>query len=262
MERIERVRHKVKRAEKHIHDLEAAVRRFIKTEPYKVGTQRHPQFPQFWQYIVIDVADICTDIPLICGDVLQTLRAALDHLAYQLVLASGKSPDGSREFRAIAFPISRTSEEYEASKHRKVQLMSENAIKAIDAVKPYKGGNDTIWRLSELNNIDKHRTLTAVGAAVVAIDALRDWGRSVPLFARLAHAGYQFIPAEKKICPLKRGDVLFEDLELHENLKFTFEIAFGEPEVAEAEPILESLKGTFDLVSNIISDFEPLLRRG
>ena len=43
--------------------------------------------------------------------------------------------------------------------------MRKDAVDAIDAIKPYKGGNDTLWRLHGLNNIDKHRLLITVGLA-------------------------------------------------------------------------------------------------
>ena len=41
---------------------------------------------------------------------------------------------------------------------------------AIDAVKPYKGGNDSLWRLHQLNLADKHRFLITVGSQLWSID--------------------------------------------------------------------------------------------
>ena len=44
------------------------------------------------------------------------------------------------------------------------------------------------------------------------------------------------------------------------DVTFAFEIAFGEPQVAEGEPLLETLQGMKDLVNNLISDFDPFLK--
>lgn len=44
------------------------------------------------------------------------------------------------------------------------------------------------------------------------------------------------------------------------DVTFAFEIAFGEPQVAEGEPLLETLQGMNDLVNNLISDFDPFLK--
>jgi hypothetical protein len=48
-------------------------------------------------------------------------------------------------------------------------------------------------------------------------------------------------------------------LELDEQVNFTFEIAFSEPQVAESEPLLETLQHLIDLVDNLIVSFKPLL---
>jgi hypothetical protein len=48
--------------------------------------------------------------------------------------------------------------------------MTQQAVAAIDALKPYKGGNDVLWQLHELNNVDKHRLILTVGSAVRSTD--------------------------------------------------------------------------------------------
>ena len=50
--------------------------------------------------------------------------------------------------------------------------MRQEAVKAIDRLKPYGGGNDFLWRLHGLNNIDRHRLLFTVGKDILFED---DW---------------------------------------------------------------------------------------
>ena len=114
----------------------------------------------------------------IAGDVVQNLRTALDHLANQLVWAGSGDPPSRR----VEFPIAKDSGTYEREKARKVEGMCPKAIKAIDALKPYKDGNDLLWKIHELNNIDKHRALFTVDSDCVMLD---DW---LPPFGYLLKA--------------------------------------------------------------------------
>src|SRR5260370_21429469 len=93
------------------------------------------------------------------GDVVHNLRSALDHLAHQLVLVG---TPGKEQTRRIEFPSARDLATYENTKGAKVVGMRQEAIEAIDALQPYKGGNDGLWRIHELDNIDKHRGLFTV----------------------------------------------------------------------------------------------------
>ncbi len=45
----------------------------------------------------------------------------------------------------------------------KLMGMRPAAVRAIDELKPYKGGNDQLWRIHELDIIDKHHALFTVG---------------------------------------------------------------------------------------------------
>src|SRR5712692_6108746 len=105
---------------------------------------------------------ISFDAVCLAGDIVHNLRAALDHLAQQLALL-GCPTLNDKELRQIEFPIAETLCKYEADKARKVKGMRPEAIEAIDRLRPYKDGNHALWRLHELDNIDKHRTLFTFG---------------------------------------------------------------------------------------------------
>jgi hypothetical protein len=92
------------------------------------------------------------------GDIVQNLRSALDHLAYQLLdVGDPKAPKNK-----VAFPIFKDAATYQTNKLRKVAGMRGSAIAAIDALQPYKGGNEKLWELHSLNNRDKHQLLFSV----------------------------------------------------------------------------------------------------
>ncbi len=251
---------KVKRAKQHIKDLQLVLKAFFDTDPYKVETKRDPETRKPIYYLT-SVAETPPEIAAITGEVLQSLRSALDYLAYQLV-ASGTGRDGP--FKWVEFPIFDSADEYESRKARKIQGMRKEAEEAIDAVKPYKGGNDTLWKLHKLNVVDKHRLLITVGSFFQSVDIgghmIHQMQRDMPdhqipslsAFFRVADTMY----------PLKAGDELFldaPDAEINQELKFRFGIALSEPVVVEGEPLIETLQQMVDLVDDLVPRFVPLL---
>jgi hypothetical protein len=275
-ERLARVRVKVERAKQHILDLNLRLKAFLNSNPYKVGTYRNPETRQL-TYFLTGVRNVPPQIGLVVGDVIQNLRSALDHLAFQLYMLGPGGQAGGAGSRTY-FPIADDSAKYKIEAPRKIKGLQPDAIKAIDAVQPYKGGNtdksDTLWRLEKMNNIDKHRLLIAIGSQYRSVDIGGDFARAYE--KGLAEASPEirgmFAPEEPKMAiflkpadrmwPLKAGDQLFidaPDAEVDENRQFRFEVAFGEPKIVEGEPIIETLQQMADLVDSLIVSFLPFL---
>lgn len=282
-QRIDLIRVKIARAYEHIEDLETRIKSFLKGEPYKVAVKPHPEFPNaLTHHYLASAKPLTTDIPLVAGEAIQQMRSALDHLAWNLV-EIGCARQGivlnKTERKRIGFPIIDTDlpAEYEASRKRKVKGMTQDAIDAIDETKPYKGGNDCLWRLNQLNNIDKHRFLITVGSAMAHFSAprflrrgmaghmLKEKGITVPPNVDLSTMlDFNIIPDEEwRKCPLEEGDELapgFDSiLDKNEEMHFTFDIVFYEPGVIECEPILPFLMQTLEYVNGLILSFKPLL---
>jgi hypothetical protein len=280
-ERFALILEKLKRAEKHIFNLEREIQAFLDSEPYKVGTKPNSQFPDVLPpvYYLASARVVPVKIALIAGDAIQNLRSSLDHLAWHLVdigQANLPAPLTESERKRIGFPITDTDSpaEYEASRRRKVKGMTQAAIDAIDKTKPYKGGNDALWKLSQLNNIDKHRLLITVGAhlahfamptilkRMMITTMAEKEGLRIDPNADISGVALNVVPDDRK-CPLKEGDellpVMRSFLEKNEEMKFTFDIVFNEPGVAECKPILPTLIQTFKYVADLIVSFKPLL---
>jgi hypothetical protein len=141
--------------------------------------------------------------------------------------------------------------------------MRQNAIDAIRALQPYGGGNgEDLWTFNRLNNIDKHRMIVTVGSMFTSVNV----GPTFMQQMRDAHPGRNFPdmdfflrPADN-LFPLKTGDKLYiTDGKENEKTNFTFQVAINEPEVIEGKPLLETLIGFRDRISNIVDGFKPLL---
>ena len=257
--RTELIHRKVKRAKHHIEELDRRIHEFFRggPHPYPVIREEDTETGDliFKLGKCIPIPD---DFPAIIGDVLQNLRTALDHLAWQLVIANGNKPiDGQ-----TGFPIAETAKKYEAMLDRKVQGMSQGAINRICAFKPYGGGNEDLWGLHELNNADKHRSLFVVGAAHTGVGI--DISKRFPEMNLPTPFRFIVKPADFS-WPLKDGKEIFRIFKkdrgpyLDENPTFTFQIAFGDSEVMKGEPLLPPLHQLADLIDAIIKSFDTLL---
>src|SRR5437016_9486326 len=146
---------KVKRADKHIRELQVELDAFYKKNADFLRREIDPESGDHI-FKIISVPEVPPMISVIAGDVLQNLRSALDHLVYRIVISSPLTT--SR--KEIYFPFGECAKDYMTSERRgKVEQASREAVKRIDALKPYKGGNDRLWQLARLNNVDKHRLL-------------------------------------------------------------------------------------------------------
>jgi hypothetical protein len=260
-DRLGGVEEKIKRAKKHIQDLDVAVKAFFATKPYVVEAKRDSKTRRPIYYLS-SVRDVPPEIAVIAGDTVQSLRSALDHLAYQLVLVGTGQPG---PFFYVYFPIFDSAEKYEAGKLGQVKGMRKDAIDAIDAIKPYNGGNDTLWRLHRLNQIDKHRLLIAAGSTFESVDIggdmikLLEKAAGEPL-GDFSEFSLHIRPADKMF-PLKAGDELFigaPDDEVDKNKQFTFQVSLNESGIVENEPILRALQDMIDLVDGLIPAFGVL----
>src|ERR1035441_6054941 len=91
---------KLERAKRHYAELETALAIFFATTPYKISTRRNDE--RKLVYYLSEVTDVPVELSLITGDVIQNLRSALDHLAYDLWVreANGQGRESRKIGRA------------------------------------------------------------------------------------------------------------------------------------------------------------------
>jgi hypothetical protein len=236
-ERLIPIQVKIERAKKHFSDFKEQAEAFREAYIHVIGAKENPQTGQALEYFprLLPVARF--EMLAIAGDVIHNLRSALDHLAQQLVEVG--SP-GAKPSRHTGFPIFGSANEYQGGKARKVEGMRKDAIELIDHVKPYKGGNDLIWRLHSANNVDKHRFLVTVA---------EDY-----LFEGDGFEGQYWRKANN---PLFRG--IFGP-EMNEQMQFSVPEALREAEVAKGYPLYEFLPQAVDAVECLVKSFRPVLQ--
>jgi hypothetical protein len=251
---LESVWLKIDRAKQHIENLEALIIAYHKSGPYHIITVDDPQTGRRIAKIGGEPAPIPYAIPLTLGDAAHAIRSSLDHFAWAAVPRPDKN---------TAFPLwnrGRSGKELRALLGGKVRGASRPLTQALYDLQPYEGGSEEyVWLVDYLDRIDKHRLLLTVGIAyqalifdpVVELREAADWTKSLPAFP------ISISPDERY--PVKNGLELFiadpEYFEKHkDDLKFRFEIAFGEPQTLVSEPIIQTLH-------RLLGEVETLLKR-
>jgi hypothetical protein len=194
------------------------------------------------------------------------MMSALDHLAYQIVCCD--TEDNPPNPNWIYFPIAEDSAKYEAKKHGKMEGACQGTFDAIDSLKPYKGGNDLIWTLYQLNNIEKHRLLLTVGSHATGINLGQYLAHNLrgtfPVGAVDAFESMNVFlnPADKGF-PLKAGfELLIGDVDEQPNPKqqFRFAVALNEAGVIDGKSVIETVNQFVKLVEGIVTTLTPRLK--
>ena len=146
---------KLNRAKEHINNLKVEFDAFLAKDPYKFSIK----YDEHRTHGTI-IVRVRAEAPILrwsvfIGDAIHNLRSALDHLVCQLVL-TGKSQIARQQF-----PIYRTAHAYNSSKRADVKGVCPRAEQIIDRLKPHGEGIKSYWRLSQVDNYDKHRLLIA-----------------------------------------------------------------------------------------------------
>lgn len=251
---------KLERAEKHVRDAEELIGGFLNLRPYTTGENSDPQSGQTIYYMS-RVEDVPAGIGIVVGDALNNLRGSLDHLAMQIHVAGGGSPDNHR----ISYPMANSRAEFSATFHGKIKITHKSTIDVLEKAESYQGGKGhVLWVLDKLNNIDKHRRINVIGTSFngfcvhpVVNKILREKVKANPSIIGTTPAGFWFRPEHDR-SPLKVGDKLYgcpSDSKLDEDVQFAFEIAFNEPSVGECKPVVLFLDKTAKRIQSLIDQF-------
>jgi hypothetical protein len=233
-DRARLIRVKIERAKKHVDDLEAAVVSLGEPSFNTISLEFEPGTGET-RLESRPLHIYGPDIPTIAGDAIHNLRCALDHLAFQLVTVGITFGEQRvKPWQDIQFPIFNSPGTYESRKARCVEGARKEAVDAIDRLKPYKGGNEPLWLLRQLDNTDKHSFILATGEDVIVGGV-----------------------------PLKTYEPYFTSIGIpkdDEDVNLTSDTRLVEPAVGRANALLPTLHKLTQLVSKIVMEFQPLLQ--
>lgn len=191
----------------------------------------------------VAIPEIDTHLNTLIGEFLHNLRSGLDHLAWQLVLNTKKTPTSDTKF-----PILGTAPTPNKKGERKPPTIyggvSDAAQTLIGASQPYQWGDryaeHSLFLLHRLWNIDKHRHVIARGChtAITLPMGLPQFKFSCRLTSTNEH-GAQLI-------------LVPDDPEVDVNAKTTVQVAIYEPEHSIERPLLRTLEEMLKAVDGVI----------
>lgn len=261
---LEGSRLKVKRAEHHILDLKEGIEAFLQSDPYEIVIKDNPEADRR-EHRVIRADSPAVDLSLFVGDAVHSLRSALDHLVWQLVIANGGEPNDLK----TEFPVWRSESHFKSGRPGNAKGISKDALDVLYALKPYKGGNDALWRLHRLDIIDKHRLLLTVAAAAMTvvfdmgprmrqahIEAFGNQGdgwppESIPV--EIVAAEPEIMVPDALVFGAPLGD------KESDNTKIGVAVTLHEPEIVGTESVLVTLGQLVSFVNEVIDLFAPFI---
>ncbi len=153
---------RIDRAAVHINDLELLIDKFRKANEDEIVAQREliaremkrgqkvvsPCYP-----LPIAIGEV---IPIVAGEVIYNLRAALDYLIYELAWK-----DSGRKQDYTQFLIEESKSRFDSRKEKYLAGVNDLHRDSIELLQPYKG-TDWTKTLREISNPDKHRRITPI----------------------------------------------------------------------------------------------------
>lgn len=230
---------KIKRANHHINDLQLALETFLKSDFYRLSIKKDPNGGNN----VLEfksTREMPWMIPLIIGDAIHNLRAALDLMTCEIVTMANQIPD-----KYTKFPFRETRQELESAiPGGKIKFAPQTIIDLItDTIKPYKGGNNPLYALNDLDIIDKHKLLipTISVTSLVGVSIVDSGGnRFYDITLRVGQGG--------TLHPISTP----HNINITNNGQPTFNVFFDKGQVFEGQPVIPTLHQLSQLVSGIV----------
>jgi hypothetical protein len=180
---------------------------------------------------------------LIIGDAIHNLRAALDHATYEMITLAGTVPS-----KWVRFPFRDTKDELKAALNGSdIRIGGAWFVDLIvDNIKPYKGGDDLLCALHELDIVDKHRLLIPT-LSITKLDGVE--GKT----GGINFQSISFTVAQNgKINFLSSG----ADIEITNYGRPSFNILFDKGQILEGKSLFPTLELCSQLVSGIVQAIE------
>jgi hypothetical protein len=238
---------KIERANKHINELRDVLNVFLETNFYRLGIDKNPK--DGTNVITFEAfRTLPSEVPLIIGDAIHNLHTALDLMIWEIESGIGKAD------RYTKFPFYETgSELVGAMNNGNLKAAPEIRRLIIDDIKPYRGGNDLLHGLHDLDIVDKHKLLIPIISMVELRGASGEDERGGS-FKGLNF----FITQSGRINAISST----QNLKITNHGQPSFELRFDKGDIFEHKPVIPTLYQLSQLVSAILEKFEKAILAG
>jgi hypothetical protein len=180
---LEDLRAQLDWAESQFEVLEIGIQAFRDSKPYRTFVEVDAQSGE--KALRLEATQVVPrKLRASTGATIGAIRSSLDHLA--VVLAKRNN---AVRVTDVYFPISKSEAVFLDDGLKKIKRLAVADIEAIKKLKPYGGGNDSLFALHLINTGHKHTNLVAMGgmSGAVAINQLEASNVSILTGLRLEH---------------------------------------------------------------------------
>lgn len=244
MEPLDGARLKVVRAQEHLNSLNAEIRRYLDEQPHEVWSQPKGNLNAI-PPLIISAPPL--RLSTIIGDCVTNARAALDYIAWQLVLRHSLRTLTTKEEKGIHFPINGSIKCANSLTKLTDLNVPTKAIDRIKSVQPDHAGYEPLRFLEQLVNFDKHRMLLLT---IGEFDSLTVTLATPPLYADLIGAAMFTVPRHlvTEGRPALQSDVQMKGQ--------TTVFVTWQDVTMPREPVDRTLEQIVECVANIVPSFE------
>lgn len=239
---------KIERAKRHLQELQTEIEEFFGRGgayvAFEIATEyARASYGETGSFAYRESEPIPTGWSGIIGDVIHNLRSSLDLIACDLHRITGGRP---KEIRGVHYPFCANKTELPKTiRDRRLGHIGKDFLAIIETTAPYKGGNDGLRALHDLDILDKHQMIVPT-IAVVSID----W--PVPIrtgpqqfTTGVVKNGQRLIIFPKSFCHLPLGS----------KIKAAFSIVFGDVDVFRGSDVVKQLQACLESIEIILGLF-------
>jgi hypothetical protein len=145
---------KIRRAKKHIADLEQAFELYLEKTPPRFTAENRKINDRNVIYFEMRSEPFQEEVPAIFGDAIHNMRAALDIAAVGCVKANNKNDNN------VHFPFCENATDLDrVIMDKNLHRAHADVVDYVKSLAPYKGGNIALRAMHDLDILDKHRAM-------------------------------------------------------------------------------------------------------
>lgn len=246
---FESSRRKIAWAKKNIENLHLSIKAFIEQESlYTTFTEPDTKNPQHTVHKMRMVKQMPDGLSELTGNIVDDLRAALDHALYGIALIHNPAT----ELGAASFPFSSDAAHFDNALKGRCKGILVKLWPLLRSFQPYKGGSEPLFALNAVCGANKHGIILPVGSCTVTTETA------------IEGAGFWSMPSRPIWDWAKQEMELFTagpQPKFRAHVKIAVYIAFGEVGGLAGKAAIPTLDLFANMVETIINEIESESRR-
>lgn len=231
-------------ATRRLNELRQSLSEFTASKPYEIFNEDEPGTGRI-AVKVRATRSVPDDVRMLIGETIHSLRVPLDYLVCELAVINGNNK------KNVAFPFGKDVNSFNDEASRKLSKIAASGRAFVEALEPYAGGKGHgLWVLHRLDIGHKHLDVVTVGtqSSIQSIGFGHVMGGDVHI--KELRCGLQSIQEPLELMTVSKGAIV------NSRVGIETSVAFGNSEVAQGLPVLDTLSNLTTQVQQVIAKAE------